>query len=230
MGKLSGRRMVLTGASRGVGFETVKLFTGEGAEIIGVARDAVKLKALEKQYSGFLGIEGDITDKGLGRRLFEAAQKRWGALDLLINNAATQKWNQGFHDEPLDLLEEHFKVNVLSAHWLSHALLPLLMKGREPRIINVTSGAGTFSALSDPSMPAYRLTKFALNGMSILYAGDLKGKVAVNVMDPGWLKTDLGGPNAPGEPPDGAIRMLQVATLPFEATGKFWYGDKENTF
>lgn len=66
--------------------------------------------------------------------------------------------------------------------------------------------------------------------MSILYAADLKGKVAVNVMDPGWLKTDLGGPNAPGESPDGAVRMLQVATLPFEASGKFWYGDTENAF
>ena len=128
------------------------------------------------------------------------------------------------------MLEAHFKINVLAAHWLTHALLPMLLKGREPRIINVTSGAGTFSALQDPSMPAYRLTKFALNGMSILYAADLTGKVAVNVMDPGWLKTDLGGPNAPGEPPDGAVRMLQVATLPFTATGKFWYGDTESAF
>jgi hypothetical protein len=66
--------------------------------------------------------------------------------------------------------------------------------------------------------------------MSILYAGDLKGKVAVNVMDPGWLKTDLGGPSAPGEPPDGAVRMLQVATLPFAASGKFWYGAEEHAF
>jgi len=228
--KLDGRRIVLTGASRGVGYETVKLFSNEGAEIIGVARDAAKLKALAAQYKGFQGIAGDITDKNLGATLAGAVAARWGACDLLINNAAVQQWNQGFHAEPLDMLEEHFKINVFAAHWLTHALLPMLLKGREPRIINVTSGAGTFSALQDSSMPAYRLTKFALNGMSILYAADLKGKVAVNVMDPGWLKTDLGGPNAPGEPPDGAVRMLQVATLPFTATGKFWYGDTESAF
>ena len=230
MNKLDGRRIVLTGASRGVGYETVRLFSNEGAEIIGVARDAAKLKALAAQYNGFQGIAGDITDKNLGATLAGAVAARWGACDLLINNAAVQQWNQGFHAEPLDMLEAHFKINVFAAHWLTHALLPMLLKGREPRIINVTSGAGTFSALQDPSMPAYRLTKFALNGMSILYAADLTGKVAVNVMDPGWLKTDLGGPNAPGEPPDGAVRMLQVATLPFTATGKFWYGDTESAF
>lgn len=230
MGKLSGRRILITGASRGVGYESAKLFVKEGAEIIGVARDAATLKAMEAEFKGFQGVAGDITDKSLGARLAKAGEARWGALDILINNAATQKWNKGFHDEPMDLLEEHLKINLLSAHWLSHALIPLLKKGKEPRIINVSSGAGTFGALQDPSMPAYRLTKFALNGLSILYAGDLKGQIAVNVMDPGWLKTDLGGPNAPGEPEDGGVRMLQVATLPFSVTGKFMYGDKENAF
>ncbi|HEY6079423.1 MAG TPA: hypothetical protein VIW29_11500, partial [Polyangiaceae bacterium] len=67
-------------------------------------------------------------------------------------------------------------------------------------------------------------SKLALNGLSILYAGDLKGKVAVNALDPGWLKTDLGGPNAPGEPLDGAKRMLELLRQRFEVTGGFWHG------
>ena len=93
MNKLDGRRIVLTGASRGVGYETVKLFSNEGAEIIGVARDAAKLKALAAQYKGFRGIAGDITDKNLGAMLAGAVAARWGACDLLINNAAVQQWN-----------------------------------------------------------------------------------------------------------------------------------------
>jgi hypothetical protein len=64
----------------------------------------------------------------------------------------------------------------------------------------------------------------ALNGLTLSYAGDLKGQVAVNSLDPGWLKTDLGGPHAPGEPVDGAVRLLEVATLPPTTTGGFWYG------
>lgn len=225
MRRLSGRRVVLTGASRGIGFETVKLFSAEGAEVLGIARDGAKLASLEREISGFRGLTGDITDRGLGARVAAAVAERWGAFDLLINNAAIQEYNSGFHAEPLDALERNVTTNVLSAHWLIHALLPLLKRGQEPRIINVSSGAGKLEALrAEASMPAYRLSKLLLNGLSISYAADLKGQVAVNSLDPGWLKTDLGGPNAPGQPADGAVRMLELSCKPFAVTGGFWYG------
>lgn len=231
MKRLEGRRILLTGASRGIGHESVKLFTAEGAQMIGVARNTQKLAALESSCPGFRGMTGDINDRGLGARLASEVASRWGALDVLINNAAIQSYNEGFHDEPLGMLEQNLVTNVLSAHWLTHALLPLLLKGHEPRIVNVSSGAGKLDVLrAEPTMPAYRLSKFALNGLTALYAGDLKGRVAVNSLDPGWLKTDLGGPNAPGEPPDGAVRMLELVTKPFEATGRFWYGAEEIGF
>ena len=231
MGQLAGRRIVLTGASRGIGREAVELFTTEGAEIIGVARDEVKLKELAARFAGFQPFVGDVTDKSLGERLAELVRKRWGALDVLVNNAAIQDPNDGFHAEPLDTLERNLVTNLLSAHWLTHALLPLLLEGREPRVVNVSSGAGRLDVIkSDTTMPAYRLSKFALNGLSILYAGDLKGKVAVNSLDPGWLKTDLGGPLAPGEPRDGAVRLVEILMKPFEVTGGFWYGAEEIRF
>jgi NAD(P)-dependent dehydrogenase (short-subunit alcohol dehydrogenase family) len=225
MRRLEGRRILLTGASRGVGRETVRLFSQEGAEIIGVARDGARLAALGREHAGFLAVAGDITDRALGAKLTSAVQQRWGALDLLINNAAIQEYNAGFHAEPLDALERNFTTNVLSAHWLIHALLPLLKRGKEPRIINVSSGAGKLDVVkAESNMPGYRLSKLALNGLTLSYAGDLRGQVAVNSLDPGWLKTDLGGPNAPGEPADGAVRMLELAIMPFEVTGGFWHG------
>lgn len=222
---------MLTGASKGVGFETAKLFSAEGAEIIGIARTEQKLTELERTLPGFQKLVGDITDPSLGARVALAVKARWGALDLLINNAAIQEWNKGFREEPVEALERNFKTNVLAAHYLMHALLPLLLKGNEPRVINVSSGAGKLDVIkSDGTMPAYRLTKFALNGMTMLYAADLAGQVAVNSLDPGWLKTDLGGPNAPGEPIDGARRMLELALKPFDVTGRFFYGAEEIEF
>jgi NAD(P)-dependent dehydrogenase (short-subunit alcohol dehydrogenase family) len=225
MGRLTGRRIVLTGASRGVGRETVKLFCREGAEIIGVARDREKLAALATEHPTFHALPGDITDRSLGARVASAVRERWGKLDLLINTAAIQEYNAGFHDEPLEALERNVTANVLSAHWLIHALLPLLKLGDEPRIINVSSGAGKLEAVrAQADMPSYRLTKLLLNGLTLSYAADLRGQVAVNSLDPGWLKTDLGGPRAPGEPVDGALRMLELATKAFAVSGGFWYG------
>lgn len=208
-----------------MGREAVKLLSREGAEIIGVARDEGRLATLASEFATFRGLAGDITDRALGSRLAAVVAERWGALDMLINNAAIQEYNAGFHAEPVDALERNLTTNVLSAHWLIHALLPLLAAGHEPRIVNVSSGAGQLSAVkAEANMPAYRLSKLALNGLTLSYAGDLKGKVAVNSLDPGWLKTDLGGPNAPGEPADGAVRLLELLTKPFEVTGGFWYG------
>lgn len=107
----------------------------------------------------------------------------------------------------------------------------LLEKGSEPRVVNVSSGAGSLQALKEsPDMPTYRLTKYALGGVTILWAGILNGKVAVNALDPGWLKTDLGGPDAPGEPVDGGQRMWEICSLPFAETGKFWHGNQEIDF
>ncbi len=122
------------------------------------------------------------------------------------------------------------QVNLFGPQRLIQELLPWLKKGREPRIINVSSGAGKFEVLKSPEGASYKLSKYALNGMTLLYAADLQGQVAVNSVDPGWLKTDLGGPQAPGEPIDGAQRLLQLACKPFSETGKFWYGEEETAF
>jgi NAD(P)-dependent dehydrogenase (short-subunit alcohol dehydrogenase family) len=77
---------------------------------------------------------------------------------------------------------------------------------------------------------SYRMSKWALNGLTLLQATHLAGEIAVNAFDPGWVKTDLGGPNAPGSPVDSAEGALAVAMLPFEVTGKFWKDGQEIPF
>jgi NAD(P)-dependent dehydrogenase (short-subunit alcohol dehydrogenase family) len=231
---MSGRRVLMTGASRGIGFEASELLLGEGAEVLGVARDAGRLEAARRRLlplGAFTCVVADLKERSATATVAEAVQARWGALDALVNNAGVQHYNQGVLDEDPEILEIEVRVNLLAPHHLIRALLPQLEKGREPRIVNVSSGAGQRAVVeSDPTMPAYRLTKYALNGMTILYAQGLKGKVAVNSLDPGWLKTDLGGPNAPGEPVDGAVRILELLEKPFSETGKFWYGAQQIDF
>lgn len=234
MPKFSGKRIVITGASRGIGYQAAKLFLKDGAEVFGTARDTPKFKETTKELQdlgSFTAFSADMMDPAAPKRIAEAVSKHWAAVDILVNNAAVQTWRKSWMEEGADLLEKDARINVFAPHHLTFHLLPLLRNGDDPRVINVSSGAGTFKALVDsPDMPTYRLTKYALNGLTILWAGELKGQVAVNSLDPGWLKTDLGGPNAPGEPIDGGQRVLALAGLPSEITGKFYYGDKEIQF
>lgn len=227
MGQFSGKLIVLTGASRGVGYHATKLFLAAGASVIGTARSAAALDKVAAEFKAlgdFQGLPCDQADPAAPAALGRAVAARWDRVDILVNNAAVQTWKKDWLEEGPALLEEHMRINVFAPQATILALLPLIKKGREPRIINVSSGAGTFKALVEtPDMPTYRLTKYALNGLSVLWAGELKGQVAVNSLDPGWLRTDLGGPQAPGEPLDGGKRVLALAGQPFSLTGKFWH-------
>lgn len=231
---LKGRRVVLTGVSRGVGLETAKLLLAEGARVLGAARDPERMTRVSEALAplgDYSGVVADMASPDAAAVIAAAVRDRFDAVDVLINNAAILHWSEGWRVEGTEPLERSMRINVLGPHALILALLPLLEKGKEPRIVNVSSGAGRYDSLrSDRDMPSYRLTKYALNGMTMLLAGELAGKIAVNSLDPGWLKTDMGGPKAPGEPVDGGRRILALLNKPFSETGKFWYGDEEIKF
>ena len=121
-------------------------------------------------------------------------------------------------------------TNLMAPYRWCRALLPALERGREPRIVNVSSGAGNLASMQLTDIPTYRLSKWALNGLTLLLAGELKGRVSVNAFDPGWVKTDLGGPRAPGSPTESAVGALALVTLPFVESGKFWKDGAEIPF
>lgn len=232
--QLKNRRIVLTGVSRGVGLETARLLLAEGARVLGVARDAERLSRVDAEL-GKLGdyssVVADVGAADAAQVIARVTAERFEALDVLVNNAAILLWSDGFTAEGTEPLERSMQVNVLGPHRLIQALLPMLERGNDPRIINVSSGAGRFDSVKgEGSMPSYRLTKYALNALTMLYATDLKNKIAVNSLDPGWLKTDMGGQQAPGEPIDGARRILALLGKSSDETGKFWYGDEEIRF
>lgn len=227
---------MLTGVSRGVGFETAKRFLGEGARVLGVAKDGPRLERAAETLSAlgdFASLELDLVAAGAAQRLAAAVQKRWEALDIVFHNAAiliAPGDPKAFHDEPPGTFERTLDINLFAPFRATMALLPLLRLGREPRIVHVGSGAGTFEGLRIGGIPSYRLSKWALHGLTIELAAQLRGEMAVNAFDPGWVKTDLGGPNAPGSPVESAEGALAVATMPFEVTGKFWKDGHEIPF
>jgi NAD(P)-dependent dehydrogenase (short-subunit alcohol dehydrogenase family) len=234
MGDFTGKRILITGASRGIGFESAKLFLAAGAHVIGTGRDKTRLEksaAILSTLGDFHPLVADFDKPTAPESVALEVSSHWESLDLLINNAAVQTYKNDWEDEGLHLLENQLRCNLFAQHELIFRLQNLLLKGTEPRVINVSSGAGTEVSLKESfDMPTYRLTKYALGGLTMLWAGTLKGKVAVNALDPGWLKTDLGGPHAPGEPAVGGERMWEICSLPWAETGKFWYGSEEIAF
>jgi NAD(P)-dependent dehydrogenase (short-subunit alcohol dehydrogenase family) len=235
-GKLAGRRVVLTGVSRGVGYETARRFLAEGARVLGVAKDGPRLSHATQSLSAlgdFAPLQLDLNGATAPARVVAAVRELWGALDVLFNNAAIlihPGEPRSFEEEPPGAFEDSFESNLVAPFRLTSALLPLLRLGREPRVVHVGSGAGTFEGVRMTGIASYRLSKWALNGLTLLQATHWAGEIAVNAFDPGWVKTDLGGPNAPGSPVESAEGALAIVTLPFEVTGKFWKDGQEIPF
>ena len=236
MGLLSGRRILLTGVSRGVGFETARLFLAEGAEILGVARDATRLERARQELDAsgarLSVVAAELAAEETPARLAQAVTARWGALDVLFNNAGVQidGSTRGITNGPESVLHDAMAQNLIAPYRLCRALLPMLRAGAEPRIVNVSSGAGNLESMRQRDIPTYRLSKWALNGLTLLLSGELEGAVSVNAFDPGWVKTDLGGPNAPGSPTESARGALALVTMPFAVSGKFWKDGAEIPF
>jgi len=236
MNALSGRRILITGVSRGVGLETARLFLAEGAEVLGVARDPDRLelarRELDASGSRLRVLAADVGEKGAPAELARAVEERWGALDVLFNNAGVQidGTTRGITAGDEAVLEAAMATNLMAPYRLCRALLPALERGREPRIVNVSSGAGNLASMQLTDIPTYRLSKWALNGLTLLLAGELRGRVSVNAFDPGWVKTDLGGPRAPGSPTESARGALALVTLPFAESAKFWKDGAEIPF
>lgn len=222
---LAGKKIVLTGTSRGVGLRAARLFLDQGAQVLGVARDSGRLQAVEVELAArghFHTACVDLKDSDAGEKIAAAATKLFDRVDILVCNAGVMLHHDAtITAEPKGVLEESLQINLLAPFRVSRALLPLLEKSSEPRILHVSSGAGTLDGLKEPGIAAYRLSKWALNGFVMLQALELAGKITVNAFDPGWVRTDLGGPKAPGTPEESAQGMLKSLLLPPSVSGKF---------
>lgn len=120
-----------------------------------------------------------------------------------------------------EIFENTLRTNTLGPWLVTQAFAPLLAKGREPRVVNVSSGGGQLEDGADGWAPAYCVSKTALNGVTVQLAAALP-KVAVNSVCPGWVRTEMGGENATRSIAEGAATIVWLATdAPQDLTGKF---------
>jgi NAD(P)-dependent dehydrogenase (short-subunit alcohol dehydrogenase family) len=175
------------------------------------------------------------------REIAHHLEKRYGKLDILVNNAAIMLDPLDFGAPggsnttttvPFDDLRKTFETNFFAVVALTRALLPLIRKAPAGRIVNLSSILASLTLHSDPSSPiysaksfAYDTSKTALNAFTVHLAHELKDTpIKVNSAHPGWVKTDMGGPSAPMELSDGGKTSVELATLPDDGpTGGYFH-------
>ncbi|OGX88455.1 hypothetical protein BEN47_08945 [Hymenobacter lapidarius] len=231
-------RVLITGANRGLGLELVCQYLERGDHVFAASRhptDAVELQRLHQQYADRLVLLPlDVTSAASIEAAVQAVGQATDALDLLINNAgvypnagsgdAHQRLGQLTHEDAIETMQ----VNAIGPLLVSQALLPLLRAGRKGRIISISSGQGslTWKATGDPYH--YSASKAALNMYMRSLAAEIghMGLISV-IVDPGWMRTDMGGNHATQEPADSARGIIRLADqLHAEENGSFvtWQG------
>jgi NAD(P)-dependent dehydrogenase (short-subunit alcohol dehydrogenase family) len=216
------RVSLVTGANRGIGREVVRQLLDHGFRTILTARDEHRGRAAADELGAdFLPL--DVSDDGSVDGCFDAVDERYGRLDILVNNAAINydTWQWGV-DADLAVVHETFETNLFGAWRCCRRAVPLMRRNGWGRIVNVSSEGGSLASMGRGT-PAYSTSKAALNALTRVLAGELRGtRILVNAVCPGWIATDMGGPG--GRPVDvGARRVLWAALLDDDGpTGGFF--------
>lgn len=233
---------LVTGANKGLGFETSRQLAKLGTTVLMASRSSTRGKAAAKTLrdeglnAEFIRL--DVTKPEQIRKAATEIRRRYGKLDILVNNAGTSV--DGAHGanstETISpkALRNTFDVNFFGLVELTQKLLPLIKKSVAGRIVNVASILGSMTIHSRPGGMSYKpfaydASKTCVNVFTIHLAAALAGtNVKVNSAHPGWVKTDMGGPGAPLSPEAGARTAVRLATLGANGpTGKFFHGDDE---
>jgi NAD(P)-dependent dehydrogenase (short-subunit alcohol dehydrogenase family) len=229
----------VTGANKGIGFETARALGEKGITVVMGSRDLGRGEKAAAELSGkgiiAVPLQFDVTAAADRETAFKFLEENYGKLDILINNAAINL-GDGTCEVPEENLKETFDTNFFAQVAVTQKLLPLIRKSPAGRIVNVSSVLGSLTMISDPKCwihPykafAYGASKTALNAYTVHLAYELRDtKIKVNSADPGWVKTDMGGPEAPLEVSEGTKASVMLATLPDDGpSGTFHRWDQE---
>jgi NAD(P)-dependent dehydrogenase (short-subunit alcohol dehydrogenase family) len=224
---------LVTGGNRGIGYELVKQLALKGFKVILASRDPeMGHKAVQKLLDSNLDVsfvEMDVDNQESIRQAAITINEKYGRLDVLINNAGVylDKNETILNMEP-SILEGTMATNFFGAYHVIRSFIQLMEKQGYGRIINVSSEYGAMSDMSYPGVGAYKLSKFALNGLTRLVAAEINGDIKINAVDPGWVSSDMGGPSAPRTPKQAAHSILWLATIgPEGPNGGFFRDGKQ---
>ena len=209
---------LITGANRGLGLEFVRQLLARGDAAIACCREPAKARELAALGEGSAGerlklYALDVTDPAAIAKLPETLSSDRVQVDVLINNAGVAAADEAFGEFEAETMERILQVNSVAPMLVTQAMVPFLEKGgRSPKIICITSGLGSITQADGLTYGlTYAMSKAALNMGVKKLASEMKRRgIVIMVLHPGWVQTDMGGKNAPLEPPESIRGMLEV--------------------
>jgi NAD(P)-dependent dehydrogenase (short-subunit alcohol dehydrogenase family) len=225
----SPRTALVTGGNRGIGLAIVERLSSESLRVILGAREVAagqnEAARLRKQGANVDAIVLDVSSRAAIDTALAALKKKPIAIDVLVNNAGVLPEGDllTLSDEDIDV---SIATHVAGPLHLVRKLAPGMIARGYGRIVNVSSGWGSFAeGIGGPGV--YGVTKAALNALTVRLANDLPAAVKVNAMDPGWVRTRMGGSGATRSPADAADTAFWLATLPPDGPSGGFFHDRQ---
>ena len=211
---------LVTGATRGIGAEIAAALADLGATVYAGARDPDDVTAADRR-----AIRLDVTDDEEIRAAVDRIEREAGSLDILVNNAGVFPRSGPLHEMDVADFDRTTAVNLRGPVVLTKHALPLLLDGTGGRVVSLSSGLGQFTeGQMGGGYPAYRLSKVGVGGLTAYLDGEYgeRGLIA-NAVSPGWVRTDMGGDEAPRTPSQGAETPVWLARFaPGSPAGHLW--------
>ncbi|MGQ9501396.1 MAG: SDR family oxidoreductase [Anaerolineae bacterium] len=223
------RIALVTGANRGLGFEIARQLAQRGVHVVLTARSAEKGQAATEQLQAagwrvsFQQL--DVTRPESIQHAVNAVHTQFGRLDILINNAAVLLgYTTPGLQFPISLIRELMEVNTYGPLLMCQSVIPIMQQQNYGRIVNISSRAGQLASIGGGSL-GYRMSKAALNVITRVLAAEVRDyNILINSMSPGHIRTDMGGPQAPRSPEQGADTAVWLALLPDGGpSGQFFF-------
>jgi NAD(P)-dependent dehydrogenase (short-subunit alcohol dehydrogenase family) len=230
---------LITGASKGIGFETARQLGARGVTVLAGARDEERGRQAEHALREALGagaearfVPLDVIDAKSAQESAGWIETEYGHLDILVNNAGIAVAGGPPSETDLDAMRRVYETNVFGVIIVTNAMLPLLRRAPAARIVNVSSEVGSITSMTDPASPlaqmpaglAYPSSKSALNMITAMYAKELRGTpIKVNAANPGYTATDLNRHSGFRSVTQGAEASVHLATLDADGpSGILW--------
>ena len=222
MVNVKGRWALLTGASRGIGYLTALFMAEQGCNLVLHSRkkehcDKVLSEVKEKGVEAYV-VEAELSDLAQVEKMLSEIDVKGTQIDIVLNNAGLQiAYRTEYYQTPVSDYTESFKINTIAPAMICYHFLPKMIERGFGRVLNTTSGIRL-----EPEQAGYSASKAALDKITIDLGSKLNGTdVMINLTDPGWCRTDLGGPHAPNAPESAIPGIVVGAFVDDKKSGRY---------